>query len=206
MYRVSASLDRLVEAEYRQAGIMTTATHKALMTADELWQLPGDGYRYELVAGELIQMSPSGFLHGTVATNFVRLLSEHAIKHDLGVVCTAEAGFKLRQNPDTVRAPDVAFVTKARILAEGRPEKFWPGAPDLAVEVVSPGDRFDEVLEKVQEYLAAGARLVWVALPRSKTVMACRSTGEVKILREDDELRDEDVLPGFVCRVKEIFI
>ena len=76
----------------------------------------------------------------------------------------------------------------------------------MAVEVVSPSDRFDEVLEKVQEYLAAGARLVWVALPRTKTVMACRSIGEVKILREDDELRGEDVLPGFVCRVKEIFV
>ncbi len=185
---------------------MTTATHKALMTADELWQLPDDSHKYELVAGELIQMPPSGFLHGTVATNFVRLLSEHAIKHDLGVVCSAETGFKLRPNPDTVRAPDAAFVTKARILTEGRPERFWPGAPDLAVEVVSPTDRFDDVLEKVQEYLVAGTRLVWVALPRTKTVMACRSTGEVKILREDDELRGEEVLPGFVCQVQEIFV
>lgn len=184
---------------------MTTATQKALMTADELLWLPDDDHKYELVAGELIQMPPSGFLHGTVATNFCRLLSEHAIKYDLGVVCTADTGFKLQQNPDTVRAPDVAFVSRERILVEGKPEKFWPGAPDLAVEVVSPSDRFDDVLEKVQEYLAAGARLVWIALPRTLTVMVCRSAREATILRRDDELSGEDVLPGFVCRVKEIF-
>jgi Uma2 family endonuclease len=180
-------------------------TPKALMTADELWQLPDDGYKYELASGELIQMPPAGFLHGTVATNFTRLLSEHAIKHNLGVVCTADTGFKLRQNPDTVRAPDVAFVSRERILAEGKTEKFWPGAPDLAVEVVSPGDRFDDVLEKVEEYLLAGCRLVWVALPRTQTILVCHSTREAKILHGDDELNGEEVLPDFACRVKEIF-
>jgi Uma2 family endonuclease len=96
-------------------------------------------------------------------------------------------------------------VSKARILAQGKPEKFWPGAPDLAVEVVSPNDRFDDVVEKVQEYLAAGARLVWVALPRSKSVMVYHSNGEIKILCESDELQGEDVLPGFVCQIKQIF-
>ncbi len=186
---------------------MTNLTpQKTLMTADDLWHLPNDDYRYELVAGELIRVPPAGFLHGTVATNFTRLLSEHAIKYDLGVVCTADTGFKLQQNPDTVRAPDVAFVSRERILAEGKTEKFWPGAPDLAVEVVSPSDRFDEVLEKVEEYLAAGSRLVWIALPRTQTILVCHFTREVRILRRDDELSGEDVLPGFVCRVREIFV
>jgi Uma2 family endonuclease len=181
------------------------ALPKPQVTADELWELPNDHHRHELVAGELLTMPPSGFLHGTVAMNFGRLLSEHAIKHDLGVVCTADAGFWLQRNPDTVRAPDVAFVSKERILTEGKPEKYWPGAPDLAVEVVSPSDRFDEVMEKVEEYLEAGTRLVWVAQPRLQLVLACRPGGAYKIHHKEDELSGEDVLPGFVCQVKDLF-
>jgi Uma2 family endonuclease len=182
-----------------------TAAEKVLLTAEDLWQLPDDGQKYELVAGECVRMPPSGFLHGTIAMDFGSLIQEHVKKYDLGVVCAAETGFKLRQNPDTVRAPDVAFVSKARILAQGKPEKFWEGAPDLAVEVVSPNDRFDDVVEKVQEYLAVGARLVWVALPRSKSVMVYHPNGEIKIFHEGEELQGEDVLPGFVCLVQKVF-
>jgi Uma2 family endonuclease len=182
-----------------------TATEKVLLTAEDFWQLPDDGHTYELVAGECVRMPPSGFLHGTIAMDLGGLIQEHVKRHDLGVVCAAETGFKLRQNPDTVRAPDVAFVSKERILTHGKPEKFWEGAPDLAVEVVSPNDRFDDVVEKVQEYLAAGARLVWVALPRSKSIMVYHPNGEIKILREGDELQGEDVLPGFVCLVQKVF-
>ncbi len=185
---------------------MATVALKTLMTADELWQMPNDGSRYELVAGELIQMPLSGFLHGTVASNLDRLIGTHTRAYDLGVTCAAETGFRLRQNPDTIRAPDAAFITKERVIAQGGTEKYWPGAPDLAVEVVSPSDRFDEVVEKVQEWLAAGTRLVWVALPRTKTIMVYRSNGQVQVLQEDDELNGENVLPGFVCRVKEIFV
>lgn len=182
-----------------------TAAEKVLLTAEDFWQLPNDGQKHELVAGELTQRPPSGFLHGTIAMDLGGIIREHVKKHDLGVVCAAETGFKLRHNPDTVRAPDVAFVSKGRILAHGKPEKFWEGAPDLAVEVVSPNDRFDDVVEKVQEYLAAGARLVWVALPRSKSLMVYHPNGDIKILHENDELQGEDVLPGFVCRIKQIF-
>jgi Uma2 family endonuclease len=182
-----------------------TATEKVLLTAEDFWQLPDDGQKRELVAGELTQMPPSGFLHGTIAMDFGGLIRDHVKKYDLGVVCAAETGFKLRQNPDTVRAPDVAFVSKDRILAHGKPEKFWEGAPDLAVEVVSPNDRFDDVVEKVQDYLAAGAHLVWVALPRTKSIMVYRATGEVKLVRENEELSGEDILPGFVCLVRNIF-
>src|SRR5439155_12030612 len=108
--------------------------------------------------------------------------------------------------PDTVRALDVAFVARERVPAEGKPEGFWIGAPDLAVEVVSPSDRFDEVLEKVEEYLAAGTRLVWIVLPRTQAVMVCRSAREATILRGDEELGGEDVLAGFVCRVKDLVV
>lgn len=182
-----------------------TAAEKVLLTAEDFWQLPDDGQKHELVAGELTHMPPSGFLHGTVAGNFARLLGAYVTQYKLGVISVAEAGFKLRQDPDTVRTPDVAFVSKDRILAQGKPEKLWEGAPDLAVEVASPNDRFDDVVEKVQEYLAAGAHLVWVALPRSKSVMVYRANGKVKLVREDEELSGENVLPGFVCLEQNIF-
>ena len=123
-HRVPFSLDVHTRAKYLRARVMATVVAKTLMTAEELWQLPDDGYRYELVAGELRQMPPSGFLHGTVAMNCGSLLREHVRKYDLGVVCAAETGFKLRQIPDTVRTPDAAFVTKERVLAQGGTEKF----------------------------------------------------------------------------------
>lgn len=182
-----------------------SASEKVLLTAEDLWQLPDDGQRHELIAGELTHMPPTGFLHGAVAMSLGGIIREHVMKYDLGVVCAAETGFTLHHNPDTVRAPDVAFVSKERILAQGRPEKFWNGPPDLAVEVVSPNDRFDDVWEKVQEYLAAGVRLVWVALLRSTSITVYRPNGEIAILREDDELHGEEVLPGFACLVRQIF-
>lgn len=184
---------------------MNIATQPTLMTANDLWQMPDDGQKYELVAGELIQMPPSGFLHGTIAMSLGGIIQDYVRKQELGAVCAAETGFKLREHPDTVRAPDVAFVSQERILAQGRPEKFWVGPPDLAVEVVSPNDRFDDVVGKAQEYLTAGVRLVWVVLPRTKSVMVYRPSGEVQLLREHEELSGEEVLPGFRCHVGHIF-
>src|SRR5574341_1913574 len=107
-------------------------------------------------------MPPTGIQHGHIAGLLTQRLTAHVRTHNLGVVCTAEAGFRLAQHPDTVRAPDVAFIARERISAEGVPTGYWPGAPDLAVEIVSPSDRFDDVIEKVAEYLAAGTQLVWV--------------------------------------------
>jgi Uma2 family endonuclease len=111
----------------------------------------------------------------------------------------------LARNPDTVRAPEVAFVARKRIPAEGVPEGFWLFAPDLAVEVISPSDRFDDVLAKVQDYLHAGTRLVWVLHPRTTAAMVYRANGAVQLLQGHDELSGEDVLPGFRCRVQELF-
>lgn len=184
------------------------ATHTAIephMTAEELFQLPDDDYKYELVEGELIRMPPSGGEHGYLANNASSLLRTHVKARDLGVVCGAETGFILKRSPDTVRAPDAAFIAKARIPAEGIPRTYWPFAPDLAVEVVSPNDRFDEVQEKIVEYFAAGTRLVWVVLPKTRTVLVYRSFHEVRSLGVNDELNGEDVVPGFTCRVAELF-
>ena len=173
---------------------------RSLMTAEELFQLPTDDYKYELAEGELIRRPPTGATHGNV-----RLLDEYVEAHDLGIVCGAETGFILQRTPDVVRAPDVAFVAKDRIPATGVPETYWPFAPDLAVEVVSPSDRVDDLQAKVGEYFTAGTRLVWVIHPRSRTVFVYRSPHDVRALGETDELSSADVLPGFSCRVSRCF-
>ncbi len=177
-----------------------------LMTADELLNQPRGKLRYELVKGELRTMSPSGFEHGAVVVNLTFLLTGHVKAHELGVVVGAETGFKISSDPDTVRAPDIAFVCRERIVAAGVTRKFWSGAPDLAVEVLSPGDRVNEIDEKVAEWLAAGTRLVWVVNPRLRNVTIYRSLTDVRVLTEGEELDGGDVVPGFRCRVAEIFV
>ncbi len=122
----------------------------SLVTAGELLELPtGMGKRYELVAGELRVMSPSGWPHGKVVGRLHTRLGSFVEKYDLGVLFGAETGFRLASNPDTVRAPNIAFISKQSIPANEPREGFWPGAPDLAVEVLSPGDRAVEVDEKI---------------------------------------------------------
>ena len=184
---------------------MAIEQQKNELTAEELFVLPDDGWRYELVRGELRHIPPTGMQHGQIASRLNQRLAAYVEAHNLGAVFTAEAGFRLAQHPDTVRAPDVTFIARERIPAEGVPTGYWPGAPDLAVEVVSPSDRFDEVVEKVAEYLAAGTRLVWVVHPRTQTVMVYRASGEVQLLRDHEELSGEGVLPGFACVVSALF-
>ena len=184
---------------------MTSVGTASRMTADDLFQLPDDGYKYELVEGELIRMPPTGAEHGQIATNVASLLRNHVKQYNLGVVCAADTGFWLKRNPDLVRAPDASFVAKERIPSEGIPRSYWPFAPDLAVEVISPNDRFDDVLEKVAEYFAAGTRLIWVVHPKTQTVLVYRSLHHVRSLGSDDELSGKDVIPGFICHVTELF-
>jgi Uma2 family endonuclease len=185
---------------------MAIAAAERLITAEDLFHMPDNGCRYELVKGELIRMAPAGARHGEIASRLDRRLGGYVEAQGLGVVCATDTGFRLAQNPDTVRAPDVSFVARERIPAEGVPEQYWPFAPDLAVEVVSPSDSFDEVAAKVSDYLAAGTRLVWIVHPRTRTVMIYRATGEVRLLQPQEELSGEDVIPGFSCRVEELFV
>ncbi len=182
------------------------STTVQLMTADELFLRPEDGYRYELVKGEIRKMSPAGSEHGAIIVNLTLLLAQHVKANQLGVVFGAETGFKIARNPDTVCAPDVAFVRRENVPETGIPKQFWEGAPDLAVEVLSPSDAADYVEEKVDEWLRTGAGLVWVISPKRRTVTVHRSLNESMTLRENDELTGEDVVPGFRCRVAEIFI
>lgn len=182
-----------------------TATRK-LMAAEEAAQLSTVNRRFELVKGEYIAMAPASAKHGVVTLTIGSMLKDYVRKNKLGLTFAAETGFILARNPDTVRGADASFISASRIPPEGVPETgYWPLAPDLAVEVVSPGDASDAVQEKVEEYINAGTRLVWVVYPKKLRVMVYRSLSEVKVLREEDTLSGEDVLPGFTCKVREIF-
>lgn len=181
---------------------MTTRTR--LVTAEELWAMPNNARR-ELVRGEVRTMAPAGFEHGAVITNVSAPLATYVKAQRLGVVLGAETGFVLHRNPDVVRGADVAFVAASRIPATGLPVQFWEGAPDLAVEVVSPGDTVEEVEEKVDHYIAGGARLVCVVNPKRKTVTVHRPGPQPTLLRSADTLEAGDVVPGFQLKVADVF-
>jgi len=167
--------------------------------------MPDDGFCYELVKGELLRMSPTGDEHGDVTMALAGPLYQHVKANDLGKVYAAETGFKIESSPDTVRAPDIAFVCKKRTIESGRIRGYRDGAPDLAVEVMSPGDSKRTVAEKTNEYFEGGARLVWVVNPKSKTVTVYRSPSDFTVLTERDMLDGGDVVPGFQINVAEIF-
>jgi Uma2 family endonuclease len=175
------------------------------VTADELLHMPDDGFRYELVRGELRQMNPAGNVHGRVTMSFAWRLARYVEENQLGTVYAAETGFRLASDPDTVRAPDAAFVSQARIEEIGDVEGFWPEAPDLAFEVVSPGDSYAEVEEKVFDWLEAGTKMVVVINPRQRSATVYKSPTNIIALAEADVLKGGDVVPGFELAVREIF-
>lgn len=177
-----------------------------LMTAEELFHLPNDGMRHELVKGVLTTMPPTGFEYGAVTGNLTGPIQVHVRQNNLGTVCGAETGFIVAKEPDTVRAPDVAFVSRERLEQIGTTRKFFPAAPDLAVEVLSPGDTVGEVDEKIEEWLNAGVRLVWIVNPKRRTITVYRSLTDIVLLTEQDELDGQEVVPGFRCKVAEVFI
>ena len=158
---------------------------KTRITAEDLWRLGTGDVRRELVDGEVVEMTPAGGIHGRIAAQVSRRLSEHVDAHGGGEVVVGDVGFVLAlpTDPERVRAPDVAFISTAR-LPEGRlPQGFIRGAPDLAVEVLSPSDNPVEVQQKVRDYLEAGSRLV----------------------REPEPLDGEDVLPGLTLPLSDVF-
>ena len=180
-------------------------TTQASMTADDMWRKPDDGLRHELVRGELTMMTPAGGRHGKIAMAIGRILSTHVNANTLGEVVAAETGFIIARNPDTVRAPDVAFITKEHVPAGGLPVGFIPFAPDIAVEVLSPSDTQLDVEEKIDQWLQAGTALVWVINPRGRTVTVHRTGRDPRVLRENDLLSGEDVCPGFSVKVADLF-
>lgn len=150
-------------------------------------------------------ISPAGWEHGQVA-GVVQILLGHFIrKNRLGRVFAAETGFLLRRNPDTVRAPDFAFIANESIPPSDPVEAYWPGAPDLAVEVLSPGDTVREIDEKIEDWLAAGCKAVWVIDPKLQTITIYQSKTDVQLLTFDDTLRDFPLIPGFSAQVGDFF-
>lgn len=174
------------------------------MTADELQRASFPNKRTELIRGVLVVREPAGGRHGRVAAALARLIGTYVHDHDLGVVYGAETGFTLRRAPDTVRAPDVAFIQRGRVPAP-EPVGFLPLAPDLAVEVLSPGDRPGETLAKVGDWLDAGTRLIWVIDPERYQARVYRADGTESVFAHGDELGGEDVLPGFILKLGTIF-
>lgn len=165
-----------------------------LMTAEDLQANPVPNKCTELVAGHILVREPPGFLHGDVAARLLIAIGTHVNARRLGRVLAAETGFTLFRNPDTVRAPDVAFVRTERIPAQ--PMYTYPEfAPDLAVEVLSISDRAGKVLSKVGDWLDAGARLVWIVDPVRRLARVYRADGTVTSLSADETLDGEDVLP-----------
>lgn len=171
------------------------------MTAEEFMNIDDDSHRHELIKGELLTMSPVGFTHGTVTMALSMILYNHVKAHNLGVV-VPEVGFKLESEPDTVLAPDIAFIARDRVgdITPG----FRLGAPDLAVEVMSQWDTKPQVERKAALWLELGARSVWNVNPKKRTVEVWRADSEKRLFHETDELVD-DTLPGFCVKVSEIF-
>jgi Uma2 family endonuclease len=175
-----------------------------LVTAEELEKFPDDDYRYELVEGRVVRMSPVGFQHGHTVVRLTILLGGHVQNMSLGAV-VSEVGFKLSSNPDTVRGPDLAFIRQARLPAQDLPG-FWEGPPDLAIEVLSPDDRATEIRTKVEQYLERGVLAVVVVDPHDQAITVHRrSAPRVTLTAADDRLDLDDVVPGFSCSVEEIF-
>ncbi|HVH68378.1 MAG TPA: Uma2 family endonuclease [Gemmatimonadales bacterium] len=174
----------------------------ALMTADELQHVYIPDKRVDLVRGVLVVRELPGFRHGLVTTELLVRLDGHVRTAALGRVLP-EVGFKLTRDPDTVRGPDVAFISSGR-LPDAEPAGFADFAPDLVVEVVSPGDRPGQVLAKVADWLSAGTRLVWVLDPARRVARVYRDDGTEQILSADGSLDGGDVLPGFSCPLAEI--
>jgi Uma2 family endonuclease len=181
----------------------TTTTGES--TADDLWSLPDDGMRSELVEGRIHLMAPPGAEHGRVAANVHGLLFAQIRETDAGVTFAAETGFLLARDPDTVRAPDAAFVSRARADAVGRTERYWPGAPDFAAEVISPSDSFAAVEAKALGWLAGGTKVVLILDPARCTATVYRRPDDVRLHSGDDLLDLSDAVPGWRVALADFF-
>ena len=182
---------------------MTTRTRPT--TAEELLNMPDDGFRYELVRGKLRKMVPAGQFHGEYSMNVGISLGGYVKGNRLGKTYSSDTGFVLATDPDHVRVPDVAFISNERLEELGESHAFARGAPDVAVEVISPTDRYTDVEEKVADWHDAGTVAVIVVDPRRRTVKVHRSPDAAVVLTEDEVLEVGDAIPGWRLPVKDIF-
>jgi len=182
--------------------MVTTLPGMTFRIEEVVGRMP-DRIRWELVRGELNMMTPAGWNHGRIALNVGALLREHVKANRLGEVSGAETGFILARHPDTLRAPDAAFVSTSR--GEPTDVGFFNGPPDLAVEVISPSESERAATAKARHWLDAGTRAVWLVWPKDRRVTVLTPSTEPRDFAEADTLTGEPVLPGFRCEVREIF-
>lgn len=182
-----------------------TTTQTSLMTADEFLAMPDDGKVYELEEGRPVEVGGASWRSSTVAMTIGTLLNVFVRLHKLGKVSGADLGTRLAANPDTVRVPDVAFIRAARLRDGKGPRGFVGGAPDLAIEVLSPSDRYRKVARKVREYLRAGASQVWVFDPEDRSAEVHHADGRVEEYGADGVIPGGDLLPGFTLDLAAIW-
>lgn len=181
-----------------------SAVPRRLLTAEEFAALPSAGLRLELVRGEIVAMPPAFEDHGEVAMLLGSMLATYVRQYGLGKTYAAETGFMIAQHPDTVRAPDFAFIQTSRLPSGGPAARWVPVIPDLVGEIASSGDRLTEIRDKVQMWLDVGVRLVWVVFPGQRVIEAWRPRQAERALRAGDTLDGEDVVPGFSVPVRDI--
>jgi Uma2 family endonuclease len=185
--------------------IRQTPKFENVKSADQLYELPDDGNRYELIKGDLIMMSPAGSEHGWIAGRIFVRLATHVENLDLGRAYAAETGFKISESPDTVRAPDACFVSHERLNTVVETRSYLPLAPDLVVEVVSPNDTSTDVEAKAEQWLEAGSRVVLVADPGNQTLRVYKSKAQIEVFHSGEEFSSGDVCDDWKISVNEIF-
>ena len=183
----------------------TIKTKPALLTAEDLLRLSGEGVRGELIRGVLHETMSTGEEHGWIVMRLGALLMNFILPQALGRLIGSDSGVLLERDPDTVREPDLAFTSVARLPAGGPNRGYAEVVPDLVVVVVSPSDQPREVTDKIAMWLSHGVRLIWVVRPENRTIEVHRSAADVRTLGESDALDGLDVLPGFSCSVSAVF-
>lgn len=175
------------------------------MTIEDVSQLEEDGFLYELIDGELLKVPPTGEEHNFSTIGLIRHLLPYVDRTGIGNLYIATQGFVIRRDPDTLLAPDLAIVTNARLRSPHNQVGYVPESPDFVVEIVSPSDRRGQIDRKVQQYLDADVRLLWLVEPRYRRVTVYRPGWEPEAFTVGDTLEGHDVLPGLEIPVAAIF-
>ncbi len=192
---------------------MTVASQKKVWTDEEFMALPDHGSRYELVDGEVVDVGNSGMEHGNISADLCGLIELYVRPKKLGVTCNSSTAFTLKSGnkrsalrSSASLSPDISFVSKERLQGIRRlPKGFFQGSPDLAVEVISPSNTFEEIHTKLVEYFDNGCQLAWVINPDERSVVVYRQPQPERLLKLTDSLDGEDVIPGFTFPVAELF-
>ena len=182
-----------------------TTTKPKLLTADDLLRLSSEGVRGELIRGVLHETMPTGVNHGRIVVKLVLLLGAFIMPRRLGTLLASDTGVLLERDLDTVREPDIAYISSERLPIGEDVPGYSEIVPDLVVEVVSPSDSLREVREKALMWLEYGVRLAWIVHPSARTVDVYHADGKILTLMESDTLDGGDMLPGFTCQVRDVF-